>query len=251
MKSSIVLALCFAVFAPLAAAYEYPLQFTPNSGARGLVVAGYYYSADTIVGNCSYYTVHSGSGRGGGYHNVTTYYNQTCTWDLYGNLLSVAQGAPAIPAPLLVSGTKTIYAAKGNGEYSGTDTNLPQQGFVFTAGSHYTWLTSNAYAVLQQKLNFFTIALRSDGDVPLHISSVDVSALVAPTAVVGTNCIGAVAIGGTCGITVAYNPKKLTSPTGLAYDTLTVGVISDAGQPSNFVQSYTIQVALPVDDGGN
>src|SRR5713226_8754466 len=52
-------------------AHEYPLQFTPASGARGLVVAGYQITASTVTGTCSYYTVTSGSGRGGGYHTTT------------------------------------------------------------------------------------------------------------------------------------------------------------------------------------
>src|SRR5205807_4552655 len=44
---------------------EYPLQFTPGAGYRGLVVAGYQlvgnsFGGYTVLGNCSYYTVHSG-----------------------------------------------------------------------------------------------------------------------------------------------------------------------------------------------
>jgi hypothetical protein len=58
-------------FADSAAAYEYPQQFTLASGYRALVVAGYQFSGNTVIGNCSYYTVHSGSGRGGGYHSTS------------------------------------------------------------------------------------------------------------------------------------------------------------------------------------
>src|SRR5712675_345999 len=103
-------AFCLVVCAQMAWAHEYPLQFTPNAGARGLVVAGYAFNGNTVVGNCSYYTVHSGSGRGGGYHTTTTHYNQTCTWDLFGNLLTIAAGATTAPTPLYTSGTQTVYA---------------------------------------------------------------------------------------------------------------------------------------------
>ncbi|TMQ21798.1 MAG: hypothetical protein E6K82_14655 [Candidatus Rokuibacteriota bacterium] len=80
---------------------EYSLQFTPASGARGLVVAGYALAADLVrgtivVGNCSYYTVHSGSGRGGGYRTTTTYYNQTCTWDQS----ATSSASRPVPQPL-------------------------------------------------------------------------------------------------------------------------------------------------------
>ena len=43
-------------------------------------------------------------------------------------------------------------------------------------------------------------------------------------------------------VTVTYDPTKLRTATGLAYDTLTIGVTSDAGQTPDFVQSYTITV---------
>ena len=82
LRSIILLTLASACLAAPAGAYEYTLQYTPNAGARGLTVAGYGFSASGVTGNCSYYTVTSGSGRGGGYHTTTTYYNHTCTWDL-------------------------------------------------------------------------------------------------------------------------------------------------------------------------
>lgn len=162
----VVVALAAAVAAKPALAYEYKLQFVPNGGARGLVVAGYGFSGNTVVGNCSYYTVHSGgSGRGGGYHSTTTYYNQTCTWDLYGNLLGIAQGAPMVPAPIGTSGTATIYAQNAQGGSTGSDPRLGG-GFVNTIGAHFTWVTSNAYAVLpNQKPISVPVTLVSDGDV--------------------------------------------------------------------------------------
>jgi len=223
---------------------EYPLQFTPASGARGLVVAGYALAADPVrgtivVGNCSYYTVRSGSGRGGGYRTITTYYNQTCTWDPYGNLLNVASGAPTIPAPIAIKGTQTIYAAN-QGIYTGTDSALPGGGFVYTSGSHYSWLTPNAYTVIQQALYTVTVTLKSDGDIPLTVSSVQASALAGQASVTSTTCSGQIAIGSTCAATVTYDPTRLRSATGLAYDTLDIHVNSDAGRTLDFVQRYTI-----------
>ena len=47
-------------------------------------------------------------------------------------------------------------------------------------------------------------------------------------------------MGTTCIINVLYDPWFRCSTTGLACDTLDVGVVSDSGQPSDFVQSYTI-----------
>jgi hypothetical protein len=238
---------------------RYPLQFTPAAGAKGLVVAGYQLVADAgfgfiVSGNCSYYTQHSGSGRGGGYKIITTYYNQTCTWDPFGTLLTVVAGAPAVPAPIATNGTQTIYAANAYGAFTGIDTALPTRGFVFTPGSHYTWLTSNAYAVIQQALTTITVTLKSDGDMPLTVSSVRASSLHgAGASVTSTTCGGPIAVGTTCSITVAYDPTHFFSATGLAYDTLDIGVMSDAGQAHDFVQSYTI-VLTPAntnDGGGN
>jgi len=76
MKGSLsLLAFCLPLFAAVAEATEYPLQFTPNAGYRGLVVAGYRFENNEVVGNCSYYTV-SSSG--------TLTFDQTCRWDLSG-----------------------------------------------------------------------------------------------------------------------------------------------------------------------
>ena len=223
---------------------EHRLQFTPASGARGLVVAGYALAADPVygtivIGNCSYYTVHSGSGRGGGYKTITTYYNQTCRWDSYGNLLSVTSGAPSIPPPLSVNGTQTIYASTDTGIYTGTDSALPG-GFVYTPGSQYAWLTPNPYTVIPQALYTVTATLTSDGDIPLGVSSVEATVLAGQVTVASTTCSGQLAVGSTCAVTVVYDPTRLRSTTGLAYDTLDIHVNSDAGQAVDFVQRYTI-----------
>jgi len=73
--------------AHIASAYEYTLQFTPPGGARGVAVIGYAFVKNTVVGDCSYYISTSGSGRGS--HGSTTYYYNTCSWDPFGNLLSI------------------------------------------------------------------------------------------------------------------------------------------------------------------
>jgi hypothetical protein len=245
--STCVLAFGFVAFAQVTGAHEYGLQFTPNSGARGLVVAGYSFAGNTVVGNCSYYTVHGGSGKGGGYKNITTYYNQTCTWDLYGNLLSITPGAPAVPAPLYTSGTQTVYAVNGT-DFTGTDSMLPNHGFVNTPDSHYTWLTSNAYAVIQQMVYTVTATLVSDGDLALDVSMVEASALHGHAAVTNTTCNGQIAVGSTCSATVTYDPTKLCSTTGLAYDTLDIAATSNAGQQHDFTQSYTIVMKKVCDD---
>jgi hypothetical protein len=131
-------AVIMAMFAALSAAgparaYEYTLQFTPNAGARNLTVAGYVFQGSDVVGNCSYITVTGGgSGRGGGYHSHTTYYNQTCTWDGYGNLLSVAQGAPTPPTPLSTANGLTISAENAAGDTTGVDTAHGNIGCVNT-----------------------------------------------------------------------------------------------------------------------
>lgn len=236
-----LLAFCCMALPSVAGAYEYKLQFTPNPGYRNLVVAGYEFNGGTVVGNCSYITVHSGSGRGGGYRTITTYYNQTCTWDLAGNLLSIAQGAPTVPTPLYTSGTLTVYAEDGSGDYTGFDSTPGIGGFVNSPGPHYSWLTSNAYQVIPQARDTFTVTLSSDGDAPLNVSSVSASVTNGKVVVKkSTTCSGEIAAGQTCGITVTYNPTRLCSPTGLAYNTLTIDVTSDAPVANPFVQSYTI-----------
>jgi hypothetical protein len=151
-----------------------------------------------VIGTCSYYTVHSGSGRGGGYKTVTTYYNQTCRLEPYGNLLSITSGAPSAPAAIAVNGTQTIYASTDAGMFTGTDSALPGGGFVFTPGAHYTWLTPSPYAVIQQGLLTFTASLKSDGDPPLTVSSVDATALAGTVTVAGTTCAGRILVGSSC-----------------------------------------------------
>lgn len=228
------------VFAQVAGAYQYQLQFTPNPGFRGLVLAGYKFVGNTVVGNCSYYTVTGGSGRGGGYHSTTTNYDQTCTWDLYGNLLSVAQGAPPVPAPLAYQGTETIYATTLTGSSTGTDSKLPAGGFVDTPGPHYSWTGGRSFELIRQGLTNINATLESDGQGPLTISAVEPGALHGTASLVSTTCSGELAVGSKCTVTVSYDPSNICSASHLGYDSVHISVTSDSGQAFDFVQPFVI-----------
>ena len=70
---------------------EYPLQYVPGAGARGLTIAGYALAADSVygtvvIGTCSYYTQTSGSAT-----NFSV-----------GTLSATAPIAPRRPAPIMV-----------------------------------------------------------------------------------------------------------------------------------------------------
>jgi len=244
-KSMEWLAFCAMIFAPVAGAYEYPLQFTPNPGYRGLVVAGYSFDKNgtEVVGNCSYYTVSESDGPRGSSHGATKTYAQTCRWDLYGNLNSITPGAPAVPTSFSKDGTKTIYAINGYGESTGTDSKLSGRGFVSTPGAHYTWLTSMNNAVLHQFVYTLTFSLESDGDIPLNITATAASALQGVVTTMSSTCDGQISPGDKCSITLTYDPTKLTSSTGLASDTLRIDVNSNAGDPQDFVQNLTVVLA--------
>jgi hypothetical protein len=236
--------------AQVAGAYEYPLVFTPMRGYRDLVVAGYGFQGDEVVGNCSYGTASGGSGKGGAGHasNVRTY-EQTCRWDRYGNLLSATPGALHVPLPLYIKGSMTVYAANANGGFTGIDSKIPGRGFVSTPGAHYTWLTPNDHAVIQRGLQTFVVTLKSDDDAPLDITAVNASSLKGKAAVKSATCLGRVTMDATCSITVTYDPTKLTPPTGLAYDTLIIHLTSNAGVAHDFIQKYTITLPKKLDDG--
>jgi hypothetical protein len=234
----------------LAFAYQYPLQFKPNAGYRGFIVAGYKFEGNNVVGNCSYYTVSGGgSGKGGGGRAPAKIYAQTCAWDSHGNLLSLTPGAPAIPAPMYTKGSLVVYAVNDNGDYTGTDNKLPERGFVSSAGAHYTWLTPNHNAVLQQFVYTLTAALKSDGDVAVNIFSVAVSALNGVATLKRTDCEEEINVGDKCSVTLTYDPTKLTGNNGLATDTLRIDLNSDAGEAHDFIQNFTI--LLPGKDNDN
>jgi hypothetical protein len=239
-KTMSLLAFGLVLFAPVAGAYEYALHFTPNPGYRGLVVAGYQFQGSDVVGNCSYYTVSVSSIKGGGGGHTLKHYNQTCMWDLHGNLLSVTPGAPVVPHPLYTTGTQTVYAVAANGDTTGADSKLPGRGFVSTPGGHYTWLTPMNNAVLHQVVYNLSASLKSDGDVPVNITAVTPSALHGKVTLISTTCTGQIKVGATCSIHVTYDPTLLTGTDGLAYDTLRIDLTSDAGAAHDFIQNYTI-----------
>ncbi len=241
MKKSIgLLAFCLAVFAPVAGAYEYPLQFSPNAGYRSLVVAGYYFSGTNIVGNCSYYTTSGGSGKGGGGGSTTTVYNQTCTWDAHGNLLSVAHGAPVVPHPLYSNETQVVYAVNANGDITGTDIKMPERGFVSTPGSHYTWLTRMTQVTLHPGVYTISVTLESDGDSGVNISAVTPSSVHGVATLHSTTCIGDIPVRGKCSITVTYDVSKVTLVNGVAIDTFRIDLTSDAEASQDFIENFRI-----------
>ena len=239
-------ALAGLTIAGTAQAYEYPLQYILYGNYENLVVAGYQIVGTTVVGNCSYTRITSGSGRDP--HSTDTPIPQTCSWDLYGNLISTVAGAPTVPTPIATSGTETIYARPTAKLYTGTDSALHNGGFVFKYGSHYQWVTPAVYEVLSRQAPYsFTATISSNGDTALIVSTVKASALLGKVTLDTTTCIGTVAVGATCDVSVTYDDTKFSSVTGLAYDTLTIHLKTTAGQSHDFVQSYTDVVRIPPD----
>jgi len=227
-------------------AHEYPLQFTAGAGARGLVVAGYQITASTVTGTCSYYTLTSGSGRGGGYRTIRKDYNQTCTWDLTGNLLSVTSGAPATPPVLYTDGTRTTYASDGSSTAGSDSALLPNHGYVDTPNPHYTWgpFTAPTGPAAQT----VTLTLASDGDLPLDITSVTETTALARSQMLSTDCVAVLAPGSSCSIAIYHDPTQLAYPTGLMYDTLTVTLESNSPQAAIYSSRFTIQVRVGEND---
>jgi hypothetical protein len=249
MKTSMrLLTFGLAVFAPLAGATEYALQFTPNAGYKGLIVAGYRFvnNGTQVEGNCSYYLVTSsgGSGKGGGSHGtVTKPYLQTCRWDLGGALLPgyPKAGAPVIPIPISVSGSLVIFDRNAAGDTTGTDLKLPERGFVTTPGSHYTWLTPQTSGVVHQMKYSLTITLKSDGDLPLDILSVTPTSAHLGDLPYTTNCTAdPIEPGKLCTIAVTYDTTKVPATTSQVQDTLSVDVVSNALSGHDFIQAFTI-----------
>jgi hypothetical protein len=243
--------------APVAYGYEFKLHFTPPGGAQGLVVAGYRFDGSTVVGNCSYHTVSGGSGRGS--HGTTTYHYNTCSWDLYGNLISLSpvSSAPVAPPPISQTGTEIIYAISGSSK-TGRDTR--GFGFVNTPSSHYTWQTVNGgYAVIPYAVYTITATLISDGDFSLDFDGATVvssiSGYITPSpgtaTVSASTCASSVLVGSTCSVTVSYNPTtiKCTSDAyGYAYTKIDLSLVTDAGANIDFTQGFTITGVPMCDD---
>ena len=246
--------LALLLVANVASAYEFHLQFSAPSNARGLSIIGYQFAGNTVIGNCSYYTVSACSGRG--CHPITTYHYNTCTWDLSGNLLSVAAGAPPAQSPLYTNGTEVVYAVSGSST-SGRDTG--GFGFVDTPAAHYTWQTPNgAYAVIPDAPHLVPATLISDGDLALALGAPSVVALVSGTitpspgtATISDNtCPASLAPGLSCTVTVTYNPTTIActgSPYGYAYTGIDLALSTNAGTHPDFTQKYTV-TGVPICD---
>jgi len=246
-RSVILVSLAGVCLAGPAAAFEYPLLFTPLPNAQGLVVAGYAFKSATVVGNCSYKIVTSSGGRGG--HSHTTYFNQTCTWDLHGNLLAIKQGAPTAPRPISTSNGLTIYARNAGGDTTGLDaSHYPDIGFVNTPSAQYGWLSPSGGHVFppnQQKIEI-TLSLQSEGDFPLAVKKIVPSAALAKASVKSTTCAPApVPRGKACTVVITYDPSVI--PGGddpyTAYDRLTVGIVSNSGQAPVFSESIEVPIS--------
>lgn len=247
MRIGLITASFALLLAGGASAIEYPLVYAPPGNFKDLVVAGYSFAGKTVVGNCSYVQITSGSGRDP--HTTYTSVPQTCTWNLYGALLSTVSGAPSLPTPVGTNGSQTIYARRSANLFTGYDSTLNGGGFVFNYGPHYDWTSSNAYMVLPQQPYTFTATLLSDGDDPLTVTKVTAKTLLrgAGVTIDSTTCVGTIAVNSTCDVTVTYDDSKLSSATGLAYDSLTISLVSDAGMKNAFVQRYTDEVRIPPD----
>jgi len=230
------------------------LQFAAQGGAQGLTVAGYEFRSETVVGNCSYYVLTSGGGRGA--HSVRTNHYHTCTWDLYGNLLSMVPGEPSVPQPLSESGTEIVYAFSVTGK-TGRDTR--GFGFVVTPSAHYSWETANGgHAPIPYADYKVTATLISDGDSALKIEGKTVTAAISGTvtpspgtaAISASTCGSSLAVGATCSVTVNYNPKTIRctdNPYGYAYTKLAVSLVTDAGVTEEFTEGFTV-TGVPICD---
>jgi hypothetical protein len=214
-----------------------------------VVVAGYSFNGSFVDGNCSYYTTSAGSGRGA--HSTTTYHYNTCSWDLFGNLISLTPvpTAPVVPASLSQTGTETVYAFSDSGS-TGRDSR--GFGFVNTPSSHYSWQSvSGGYAVIPYSAYTITATIISDGDYPLDFDGAAITPSISGTVTpspgtatfLSTSCGDLVAVGSTCSVTVIYKPTSIActySPYGYAYTSIDLALVTDAGANTNFTQGFTI-----------
>jgi hypothetical protein len=246
MKQLFVLtALAGVCLAGQAAAYEYPLQLSTPANTRGTTIAGYAFKFGKVNGDCSYYTVTSGSGRDP--RSYTTHFYQGCTWDLHGNLLSIVQGEPIAPTPISSVNGLTIYAKDAKGDTTGVDTAV-RGGFVNTPSAQFTWLTaSGGYVFLsnQQPIDV-TLNIQNVGDLALIVRKIVPTVYYAKVSVKSSTCTAApVASGASCTIVITYDPSAI--PGGddpyTAYDHLTVGLVSNSGQSSTFGESIEVPIA--------
>jgi hypothetical protein len=219
-------------------AYEFKLQFSPRAGARGLSVVGYYFSGSTVVGNCSYHTVISNSSG-----STTIYYNSTCTWDLYGNLLSTVSGSPTAPAPIEQLGNETVYANNGT-NLTGSD--IRGYGFVSTPSAHVTWTTANGtHAVITDRTLTLPVNFTSDGDFAVDVSEMTISAIptgfLTPTGGTATVTFACTTVppGQSCVATITYQPQTITC-TASAYGYAYTEVILGIPKLTPFTEGFTV-----------
>jgi hypothetical protein len=255
------LAILVLLLSGTAQAYEYTLQFTPPSGAKSVTVVGYTIDPTTgVTGLVHYALTHCSSGRGA--RCITTQYDYTGTWDLFGHNTGLTTGAPTAPDPLYVDGTQTVFADNGTNK-TGADSAIPglNKGFVITPSSHYNWQTaSGQYFVIGDAPYGFSAVLASNGDFPLNIVDAEVSA--APTGALGgvpnqgavsissNGCGPTVAPGTSCTFGVTYDPTTIQCTPfiqGTLYTTVTLTLTTDAGQSFDFTQGYTV-TGVPICD---
>ncbi len=199
---------------------------------------------------------HTSACSGRGCHVITTYHYNTCTWDLYGNLLSVAAGAPPAQSPLYTNGTEVVYAVSGSST-TGRDTG--GFGFVDTPAAHYSWQTPNgAYEVIPDAPYSVSATLVSDGDLPLNFGPASVVAQVSGTitpspgkaSISSNSCTGSLAPLLTCTVTVTYDPTTIActpSPYGYAYTGIDLSLSTNSGTNPDFTQKYTV-TGVPICD---
>jgi hypothetical protein len=242
-------------------AYEYKLQFAPPPGAKGINIVGYAFTDTGGVSGLVHYAVtRCSSGRGA--HCITTQYDFSATWDLFGNATGLVAGAPTAPAPLYVDGTQTVYADNGTNK-TGSDSAIAgaDKGFVITPSSHYSWQSPNGQlSVIPDSPYTFSASLLSDGDFNLNVAQATVSA--APSgylagvpnqgaiSITSDGCGPSVSPGASCAYVVTYDPTTIQctpSTQGLIYTTITLTLATDAGQSFDFTQIYTV-TGVPVCD---
>ena len=245
MKRALALLLILGV--QIAHAYEYKLQFTAPTNARSILVAGYSIKSGHVGGPCSYDTA-TGGGRAG--RLIVTHHANTCSWDLFGNLLSLAPGAQPSAQPLIsIAGYEKTYAIAGSSK-TGVDTR--GFGFVSTPSAHYSWQTgSGGYAAIPFANYAMVVDLVSDGDFPLEFKKADVltsisgaeTSTAGTAAVQSTSCPTLLQVGSVCSVRVEYKPASIlctASPYGFAYTNVHLSLVTDAEFNPSFTEGFTI-----------
>lgn len=260
--------------------YEHKLQFNAfipyNPVVGPVTVIGERFNTNSsgnivsLSGSIHFTTVPSGCR----YICPRTSHDWTGTWDLDGNLLSVAQtpwgaqqpiGIGSSTTPLAETNNEAIYAEgilpNNNVITTGQDA-LYRYGYVDTIQSHYTWSQTTipveyvpGHFVIPRTPPFvFSLSLMSDGDLPLNITSTiaQVTASGYYTNGTGTatympqpgDCLSAPVTPGTsCVVQISFDPSTIIStgsPYGYAYNNFSLALASDAGNLADFLVAFTI-----------